>query len=29
MAVAIAIALFLATALKPGLTGEGKVEGWH
>jgi hypothetical protein len=29
MAVATAIALFLATMLRPGFTGESKVEGWH
>ena len=28
MAVATAIALFLATSLRPGFTGEGKLEGF-
>jgi hypothetical protein len=28
MAVATAVALFLATSLRPGFTGEGKLEGW-
>jgi hypothetical protein len=26
---ATAIALFLATSLKPGFTGEGKLEGYY
>ena len=29
MAVATAVALFLATTLRPGFTGESKVEGWY
>ncbi len=29
MAVATAVALFLATTLRPGYTGESKVEGWY
>jgi hypothetical protein len=28
LVIATALALFLATSLKPGFTGEGKLEGW-